>query len=252
VLPLPAGPVLAPHSGDREALDVRHEQVAIHARTVPSRRRIADGMADWVTISSLATAGGTLVLAGATFASVRSANRAARVAERSLLAGLRPLLMPSRLEDASQKVGFVDGKWFHVAGSCAAAEASDEAVYLAISLRNVGSGIAALHGWRLIPGRDTGREHPDPSSYTRLSRDLYIAAGDVGFWQGAFRDPSSEELAAARAAVEARDGLSVEVLYGDLEGGQRVISRYFLSPRDDGAWLASAGRHWNVDLPDPR
>ncbi|HXY84557.1 MAG TPA: hypothetical protein VEH52_03665 [Gaiellaceae bacterium] len=51
-------------------------------------------MADWVTISSLATAGGTLVLAGATFASVRSANRASRVAEQSLLAGLRPLLEP--------------------------------------------------------------------------------------------------------------------------------------------------------------
>ena len=55
-------------------------------------------MADWVTISSLATAGdrwrplatagGTLVLAVATFSSVRSANRSARVAERSLLAGL--------------------------------------------------------------------------------------------------------------------------------------------------------------------
>ena len=46
-------------------------------------------MTDWVTISSLATAGGTLVLAVATFSSVRSANRSARVAERSLLAGLR-------------------------------------------------------------------------------------------------------------------------------------------------------------------
>jgi hypothetical protein len=34
-------------------------------------------MADWVTISALATAGGTLILAVATFASVRSANRAA-------------------------------------------------------------------------------------------------------------------------------------------------------------------------------
>ena len=34
--------------------------------------------ADWVTISALATAVGTLVLALATFASVRSANRAAR------------------------------------------------------------------------------------------------------------------------------------------------------------------------------
>ena len=62
---------------------------------------------DWVTISALATAAGTLVLALATFASVRSANRAARVAERSLLAGLRPLLVPSRLDDPPQKIGFV-------------------------------------------------------------------------------------------------------------------------------------------------
>jgi hypothetical protein len=209
-------------------------------------------MADWVTISSLATAGGTLVLAGATFASVRSANRAARVAERSLLVGLRPLLMPSRLEDGTQKVGFIDGKWLQVPGSGAAVDASDEAVYIAISLRNVGSGIAVLHGWRLTPGRDTSREHPDPGSYTRLTRDLYIAAGDVGFWQGSFRDSSSTDFAEARAAIEARDALSVEVLYGDLEGGQRVISRYSLTPRNDGAWLVSAGRHWNVDLPDPR
>jgi hypothetical protein len=41
----------------------------------------------WNTVSSLATGVGTLVLAVATFASVRSANRAARAAERSLLAG---------------------------------------------------------------------------------------------------------------------------------------------------------------------
>jgi hypothetical protein len=46
-------------------------------------------VADWVTISALATAGGTLVLAGATFASVRSANRSSRLAERSLLATQR-------------------------------------------------------------------------------------------------------------------------------------------------------------------
>jgi hypothetical protein len=56
-------------------------------------------MADWVTISSLATAGGTLVLAVATFSSVKSANRSARVAEQSLLVGLRPVLIPSREED---------------------------------------------------------------------------------------------------------------------------------------------------------
>jgi hypothetical protein len=58
---------------------------------------------DWATIASLATAGGTLVLAVSTFASVKSANRAARAAERSLLAGLRPLLVPSRLQDAESR-----------------------------------------------------------------------------------------------------------------------------------------------------
>jgi hypothetical protein len=46
--------------------------------------------------------------------------------------------------------------------------------------------------------------------------------------------------------------LLVEVLYGDLEGGQRVISRYALEPRADGGWMAAAGRHWNLDTPDPR
>lgn len=45
-------------------------------------------MADWVTISALATAGGTLVLAAATVASVGSANRSAKATERALLAGM--------------------------------------------------------------------------------------------------------------------------------------------------------------------
>jgi hypothetical protein len=73
---------------------------------VPAAATYPVQVADWVTISSLATAAGTLVLATATFASVRSANRAARVAEESLLAATRPLLMPSRMEDSPIKVGF--------------------------------------------------------------------------------------------------------------------------------------------------
>ena len=71
---------------------------------------------DWVAASSIATAAATLVLALATFAAVRSANRAARVAEQSLLASLRPLLAPSRLDDPPQKVGFADDRWFRVPG----------------------------------------------------------------------------------------------------------------------------------------
>jgi hypothetical protein len=61
---------------------------------------------DWPTISQLATAGATLLLAVCTYASVRSANRAARTAERSLLAGLRPLLLASHSFIARS-----DGHW---------------------------------------------------------------------------------------------------------------------------------------------
>src|SRR3954452_16160696 len=108
-------------------------------------------MADWVTISALASAGGTLVLAGVTVASVRSANRAARVAEQSLLAAQRPLLVPARVDDPPQKVGFADDVWLYAPGGQAAAATTDEAVYLAIAVRNVGTGIAVLHGWYLYP-----------------------------------------------------------------------------------------------------
>jgi hypothetical protein len=216
-------------------------------------------VADWVTISALASAGGTLVLAGVTVASVRSANRAARVAEQSLLAGQRPLLVPSRNEDPGVKVGFQDDVWFLVPGGQAIAQATDEADYFVIAVRNVGTGIAVLHGWRLDPELSLERgAHVSPpplEEFTTLTRDLYVAPGDVGFWQGSFRDPASDRYRAARRAVEARQRLGVDILYGDFEGGQRVISRFMLTPREaeDGTrWFASVGRHWSVDRPDPR
>jgi hypothetical protein len=209
-------------------------------------------VADWVTISSLATAGGTLVLAVATFASVRSANQAARVAERSLMANLRPLLLTSRPGDPDQKVHFADDHWLMVPGGGAAAEATDQGVYLAISVRNVGSGIAVLHGWQLIPERGSGAtDVPDIDGFHRLTRDLYVPVGDVGFWQGVLRDPAAPEFATARELIRARRPFTLDILYGDHEGGQRVVSRFGMTIRGD-AWIPAAGRHWNIDRPDPR
>ncbi len=210
-------------------------------------------MTDWATISSLATAGSTLVLAIATFASVRSGQRAARTAERSLLAGLRPLLVSSRVQDLEQKVTFVDQHWVHTPGGGATAESTDEAIYLSMSLRNIGDGIAVLHGWVIHPEQMAGdRPHPPVSEFRRLTRDIYVPSGDVGFWQGALRDPLEEQFTAVRKAIADRTLLTVDLLYGDYEGGQRVISRFSLLPRQDGARLAAPSRHWNVDRGDPR
>jgi hypothetical protein len=210
-------------------------------------------MTDWASISALATAGGTLVLALATFASVRSANRAARTAERALLAGLRPVLTPSSLEDSPIKVYFADNHWVRAPGGGAVAEATDQAIYLAISLRNAGSGIAVLHGWMLYPERRySDTPHAELREFRRLTRDIYVSPGIVGFWQGAFRDPGEPAFRTVREAIEAREGMTVDILYGDQEGGQRMISRFGLMPRDDGYWMAAVGRHWNVDRADPR
>jgi hypothetical protein len=207
---------------------------------------------DWVTISALATAGGTLILAIATFMSVRSANRAARAAERSLLAGLRPVLMPSRLQDLPQKVSFFDQHWVTVEGGHAAFEVGDDVVYLVMSVRNAGAGMAVLHGWMFYADRPDSSTRPQESGFRRLTRDLYIPAGDIGFWQGAFRDPNEPEFGVARAAAQARQVVSIDLLYGDHEGGQRMISRFALTPLPNGSWLAIVGRHWNLDRADPR
>jgi len=208
---------------------------------------------DWITVSSLATAGATLVLAFATFGSVRSANRAARAAERSLLAGLRPVLLPSNVDDAPLKVGFMDDRWFMVPGAGAVAEATGDAVYLAASLRNMGSGIAVLHGWYMHTESEFFTGEPAAlEQFHRLTRDLYIAPGQPGFWQGAFRDPAAPEFAPARSAVQERRRFAIEILYGDHEGGQRTISLFTFTPRQDGAWTAAVARHWSIDRPGPR
>jgi hypothetical protein len=210
-------------------------------------------VADWASISALATAGGTLVLAGATFASVRSANRSARATERALLAGIRPVLVPSRLQDPPEKVGFVDDHWIKVGGGRAAAEVVDGVVYLALALRNVGNGLAVLDRWDFHAARPTSDiPHRPPEAFRRLTRDLYVPAGDLGFWQGAFRDRDDPSFAAATAAIGERRPMTVDLLYGDHEGGQRTITRFALLPSADDGWLASVTRHWNLDRSDPR
>jgi hypothetical protein len=217
-------------------------------------------MTDWATISSLSAAASTLVLAGVTFTAVRSANRAARtadrsarIAEQSLLAGQRPLLMSSRLQDQKQKILFQDGSPLEVAGGRAALRATDEVVYLAVSIRNVGTGLAVLHGWHLCTGLRRGRSRPELDEFTTQNMDIYVAPGDNGFWEGAYRDPSVSEFKEVTNAIEAGDTLSLSLLYGDFEGGQRVISQFTLRRGEDqDAWLASVVRHFNVDRPDPR
>jgi hypothetical protein len=209
-------------------------------------------VADWATISSLATAGGTLVLATATFASVRSANRAARVAELALEEQRRPVLVNSRMGDPIETIDFVDGHRVAIAGSGAAVEAVGDVVYLTLSLRNVGAGIAVLQGWHPHERiREASEPPPVADAFRPLLRDQYVAAGDVGIWQAAVRDPAHPLHQALTSVAIERRSFSVDLLYTDQIGGQRTITRFGLFAEQDG-WRGAAGRHWYLDTAAPR
>jgi hypothetical protein len=46
--------------------------------------------------------------------------------------------------------------------------------------------------------------------------------------------------------------ITIDLLYGDQEGGQRTVSRFALIPTENGQPIASVSRHWNLDRSDPR
>jgi hypothetical protein len=224
---------------------------------------------DWATVSSLATAGGTLVLAVATFSSVRSANRSARTTERALQIGLRPVLFPSRPQAPIQILRWGDAHWAKLPGGGAVLEDTDGVLYLAMSLRNVGSGIAVLHGWQIGPDAPPLSHNadlaqmdvvppamtpPDATNFRPQTVDLYVPPGDDGYWVAAIRQLEDPDRARALANVAAGQPLVVDLMYGDQEGGQRTISRFMINenPRKEHEWICAVLRHWYLDREDPR
>jgi hypothetical protein len=210
-------------------------------------------MADWATISSLATAGGTLVLAVATYASVRAAKRSAELTELALQEQLRPVLVQSSLDDPVQKIMFVDDHWVRVGGGQAMIEEEDGVVYLALSVRNVGTGIGVLQGWHPWSELQRGpQEHRPVEDFRTQGRDFYIPPGGLGLWQGALRDRSDAIHGELTRAVADRRPFSLDLLYSDPTGGQRVISRFSFMPGGEEIWLAGVSRHWNLDRASAR
>ena len=187
--------------------------------------------------------------------------------------------MPSRLQDADQKILFGDGRWIHAPGGGGAAEVAaggeigdlsargqfgrdadgiaagrDCVVYLALSLRNAGTGIAVVHGWRFSPRPLMQDSEPPSPDFRHQTRDLYIPAGDLGFWQAAFRDPADPQYEDARKVVEAPGSRSRSTCCTAITRASPAHGRAASTccSSGEGRWLASASRHHNVDRPDPR
>lgn len=95
-------------------------------------------------------------------------------------------------------------------------------------------------------------EAPRPiEEFRRLAIDLYIAPNHPGYWESAVRE-ADDPFRGVERAVDGREPFTIDLLYGDLYGGQRTISRFFLVPFGDDGWYPQAVRHWHLDGPAPR
>ncbi|HWD66275.1 MAG TPA: hypothetical protein VG405_14005 [Solirubrobacteraceae bacterium] len=210
-------------------------------------------MADPVVIAQVATAGGTLVLALATFSSIRASNRSVKVAERSLLAAQRPVLIPSREDDLPETVRFGSGVTLHVGGHSGVVKLHDGQLYMALALRNGGAGLAVIHGWHVVAeGASPTMPKPRLEDFRPQQRDLYVPADQTGFWQARIRGEDDPFFGPMRERVEAGERVMVDVLYGDYEGAQRSIARFGLSttqaPREgDYSERAEILRYWDLE-----
>jgi len=157
------------------------------------------------------------------------------------------------MDDPVHNVLWSDRHTARVGGGRAVFEEEDGVIYLAVGLRNLGTGIAILHGWDPTPDHAfVDVPHAGPDAFRRLRIDLYIPAGGTGYWEAAVRDPDDPLRPAFRRALLDRQPFTLDLLYSDQQGGQRTISRYTVLPAGDDGWYAQVGRHWNLDRPDPR
>jgi hypothetical protein len=173
------------------------------------------------------------------------------------------LLVVARPDDTDQQIQFADGRVIEMSSGEAVYSPRAGVIYLAIPLRNVGTGIAHLQRYRLEPEEEDsvrtdplgparhrrGDPPPDPRTFAYQQRDLYIAPGETGFWQAALRDRESPLFMEAERAHHSRGRLTVDVLYGDLEDGQPTITRFVLLPGPDHTWSCNTAHHWR-DFPD--
>jgi hypothetical protein len=206
-------------------------------------------MADAATIASFATAGGTFVLALATYASTRSSNRSARIAERALDLNLRPVLIPAHEWDDAERVTFGDREIVQLRGGFASVEVRGDNLYFAAQLRNIGGGLGVLSAWWMDTDVEPSLDRPpDLGVFNAQQRHLFVPPGDVGYWQGAIRvdDTDRGDREAIRAAIEHRKRLALFLRYSDQDGGHDTLTRFTLMPDDDGEWIFGIGRHWTL------
>lgn len=174
----------------------------------------------WQFVAEILVAPGTLGLAGATLALVSKSRGMMQVSQRALEAGVRPLLADPQFVDASRPdETLLFGAPGRISpsvpyGSLFHDQMADGGVsHFSVAFENVGSGVAAIHGWRTEPNLPgdvyASRKFVPVGSLLRIN---------VSVLRGM---PGAERFDDQWWAM---DGIDIIVEYSDTYGGHTLIS----------------------------
>lgn len=117
-------------------------------------------------------------------------------------------------------------------------------VYLAVSIRNVGSGVAVLHGWHVQAGLQTQRSHPPLEEFTTQNLDIYVAPDGNGLWLSALRDPAPGLITAPQCWLFSARWLRLSDMTENNAAREVCIWTYWVRPEAEEGFKALLARHW--------
>jgi hypothetical protein len=92
-------------------------------------------------------------------------------------------------------------------------------------------------------GPQTSRSHPPAEEFTGQIRDLYLPPGDVGFWQGALRDPAAGAFQGCGCGDQGQGAANSQHAvwrFRRRPAGDQPVRVAVPKPR----WLVSSARHF--------
>jgi len=203
----------------------------------------------------------TTLLAIVTFALVCATYLMAQTAKRQFGRQLLPILIPSRIRDPIRKVYFSNNTWQMLYGDQVLVDSVDT-LYVAIPLRNIGSGTAVVRGLSIPdvgPDDDAlPRRRPSLKNLIAAKTDLLLGPGDISHLsidsEAQTADRQRHALQTQVERIDRDSGVYLDILHCDHVRRQHNITRIELaqvseksssSGTTSGAeHIARAVKHW--------
>jgi hypothetical protein len=183
----------------------------------------------------------TIALAGTTMLVAVPAAWSALLSARQMKRNLLPIITPARPDGSKRVARFTPAKHVVLENADSFSQEDGERVYLAVCVRNIGSGVAVVRGVDANSTDEVKELAPDgiPAlrGLVRSERSLYLGPTEAAYLTMWATSSSSAGFDVVRRTVPAKGDLLLDLVYCDHAGRQLTVSRIELR------WASDANRY---------